>query len=324
VSAFPTDFFQASDYAVDVDFEPAPAQPGGVTAAGAVNGAATVSWNAPAPNGSSPVSSYTVTPYLGSTAKPPTTVAASLTRAVIGGLDNGATYTFTVAADNAGGEGAPSEHSNPVTPKAAHLLDVVTSVDGATKVTSAKFTTEAASERLFAFVASDGPATGTPTVKVSGGGVTWTLLRRSSTQRGDAEIWTATAVKRLKGKTVSSTVKPKGLHQSLTLISVKLSKGAGATAAAGGAGVAPSLSLSGTEAGSAVLAVGVDPDGALARTPLPGQTILHQDLDSAAHKTFWVQRLDQPLGAVGSLATLGDSAPTSDRWNLAAVEVLGP
>jgi hypothetical protein len=73
-----------------------------------------------------------------------------------------------------------------------------------------------------------------------------------------------------------------------------------------------------------VLAVGIDPDAALARTTLPGQTLLHQRLDATAHKTFWVQQLDQALGGTGSLALLGDSSPTADRWNVAAVEVLGP
>ena len=324
ISAFPNDSFQASNYFVDVDFEPAPAQPTGVSADGAVNGTATVSWTAPPPNDSSPLTSYTITPYAGATPKPATTVPAGATHVGIGGLNNGIAYTFTVAASNSGGEGAPSEHSNVVTPKAAHLLDVATSADGTTKVTTAKFTTEEAGERLFAFVATDGPASGTPTVKVTGGGVTWTLVNRSDSQRGDVEIWAALGVKKLKGKTVSASVKKKGFDLSLTVISVKLSKGAGASAAAAGAAGAPSVSLNGSEAGSAVFAVGVDPDGAIARTPLSGQTIIHQDTDTAAHKTFWVQQLTQALGARSSLATLGDSAPASDRWNMAAVEVLGP
>ncbi len=94
----------------------APLAPTNVTAAPG-NGAATVSWTAPA-NGGSPITSYTVTPYLGSVAQPATTVTGSppATTATISGLQNGASYTFTVAATNAIGTGPPSSASNSVVP----------------------------------------------------------------------------------------------------------------------------------------------------------------------------------------------------------------
>jgi Fibronectin type III domain/Viral BACON domain/PQQ-like domain len=96
-----------------------PGAPTGVVAT-AGNGSATVTWTAPS-NGGSPITSYTVTPYAGSTAPAPTTVTGSppATSATIGGLTNGATYTFTVTATNAIGTGPPSTQSNAVTPIAA-------------------------------------------------------------------------------------------------------------------------------------------------------------------------------------------------------------
>jgi hypothetical protein len=84
------------------------------------DGSATVSWTAPQ-NGGSPITSYTVTPYVGSTALTPTTVAGTppSTSAAISGLTNGTTYSFTVTATNAVGTGAASAPSNSVVPSAA-------------------------------------------------------------------------------------------------------------------------------------------------------------------------------------------------------------
>jgi hypothetical protein len=94
----------------------APAAPTGVTAT-AGNGSATVSWTAPA-NGGSPITSYTVTPYIGTTAQTPTTVTGNppAASATVSGLTNGTAYTFTVTATNAAGTSPPSTASNAVTP----------------------------------------------------------------------------------------------------------------------------------------------------------------------------------------------------------------
>ncbi len=96
----------------------APAAPTGVSATGG-EGSATVTWTAPSP-GTSPITSYTVTPYIGSTAQSSTVVNGSppATSTTIAGLKNGTTYTFTVTATNAVGSGPPSEKSNAVTPSA--------------------------------------------------------------------------------------------------------------------------------------------------------------------------------------------------------------
>ena len=93
-----------------------PGAPANVSATGG-DGSATVSWTAPS-NGGAPITSYTVTPYIGSTAQPATTVNGTppVTNATVTGLTNGTAYTFTVTATNSVGTGAASAPSNSVTP----------------------------------------------------------------------------------------------------------------------------------------------------------------------------------------------------------------
>ena len=90
---------------------------------------ATVQFTAPSNSGPT-VSSYTVTPYIGTAAQIPTVMNVSSGGAVdpapgshdaivVPGLTSGTTYTFTVSATNGGGTGIPSTASNPVTPTAA-------------------------------------------------------------------------------------------------------------------------------------------------------------------------------------------------------------
>lgn len=78
---------------------------------GAGDDFAQVSWGAPAADGGSAVTRYTIT-------STPDGVSGTIggTFAIVSGLSNGRSYTFTVAANNAVGQGPPSTPSNAVTP----------------------------------------------------------------------------------------------------------------------------------------------------------------------------------------------------------------
>ncbi len=78
------------------------------------NGSAVVSWAPPA-TGADCLAGYVVTPYLGTVAQLPVLIPGHGTTTVVSGLTNGATYTFTVIAENGLVEGPPSVMSGPVT-----------------------------------------------------------------------------------------------------------------------------------------------------------------------------------------------------------------
>ena len=94
-----------------------PTAPTGVTAQPATR-SARVNWTVPSSNGDSPITSYTVTPYDGAVAQTPAQVTAPATSTTVTGLNNGTSYTFRVKATNSVGDGAASQPSNAVTPRA--------------------------------------------------------------------------------------------------------------------------------------------------------------------------------------------------------------
>jgi hypothetical protein len=75
------------------------------------NQQASVSFTAPVDNGGSVITSYTVTSTPGGL-----TATGSASPILVTGLTNGTSYTFTVHATNAIGDGAESLPSNAVTP----------------------------------------------------------------------------------------------------------------------------------------------------------------------------------------------------------------
>jgi hypothetical protein len=117
-STFPTNSYGASNYWVDVSFSPSPPPgPASGVSATAGKGSATVTWSAPTTGG--PVTSYKITPYIGSQAQASTTINGTppATSATVTGLTPNQSYTFTVTASNPAGSAAASASSNSVTPQ---------------------------------------------------------------------------------------------------------------------------------------------------------------------------------------------------------------
>jgi hypothetical protein len=251
----------------------------------------------------------TTTPYqytwdVGNTRVGPHTLSAQVTDSA-GNVGTAPVETVSVVAGTSGGLS----------------VDTDTTRDGRGTVFSKAFSTRAAGETLVAFSALDGPAQQTQASTVTGAGLTWHLVARSDAEAGDAEVWTATAATRLSGVQVTSTPRFRGYDQQLTVVAFTGAAGTGGSASASGPSGPPSVTLTTTAAGSYSFAVGFDWDHAIARSPGPGQSLLHQWLDGAAGNTFWVQDAAATSAAAGQAITVDDTAPLTDRWDMAAVEV---
>ena len=223
----------------------------------------------------------------------------------------------------AGTASSPSNQASAVVarPAGGLAVDTVVAADGNSAVTTPPFSTSAPGELLIAFVASDGPQPGSQSVTVSGAGLAWSLVKRMNAQAGTSEIWKASAASALTNVTVTSTPVSGGLAQSVTLVAFSGAAGVGASGVASAASGAPSVTIVSTQPGSLIYGVGNDWDNAVARTPGGGQAILRQVLASAGD-TFWFQNRTSGSSGGGVALQLNDTSPTSDRWNLAAVEIL--
>ena len=194
-----------------------------------------------------------------------------------------------------------------------------------TRITSPALTTAGPNELLVAFISSDGPSqTGGETFSsVTGGGLSWTLRKRVNASYGTAEIWTAPAAAVAKRVTVRATRSSGSYTGSITVAAFRNASltTAGATGGASATSGAPTASLTATRTGSLVWGVGNDWDRAAARTVGADQTLVDQFLATGPACTFWVQRLNSP-GVAGQAMTISDTAPTTDRWNLATIEII--
>ena len=208
--------------------------------------------------------------------------------------------------------------------------DATVSVDqtGST-ISSTPFSTTSGNELLLAFISTDYlSGTNTTVTGASGGGLTWTLVRRTNVQSGSSEIWRAFSSSPLSNVTISATLS-QSVAASMTVLSFSGvdTTGTGGAGAIGATGTgnaktgAPSASLTTTRAGSWVVGVGNDYDNAIARTPGANQVVIHQDLTGAGD-TYWVQMESATTALSGTTVTINDTAPTADRWNLSICEIL--
>ncbi len=196
-------------------------------------------------------------------------------------------------------------------------------------VSTASISTTAANELLLAFVATDYlKGSNTQVKSVSGGGLTWALVRRTNTQSGSAEIWRAFASSPVSNATVTATLSQSVIASitvmSFTGVDTSGTDGSGAIGATGSANAAsgaPSASLVTTRNNSWVIGVGNDFDNAIARTVGTGQSLVHQHLTSAGD-TYWVQMQNTPTPVSGTTVLIDDTAPTGDRYNLSICEIL--
>jgi len=214
-------------------------------------------------------------------------------------------------------------------------IDAKTSFDQVTAsstVVTPSFSTVSNDELLLAFVATDYISGANTTVtNVTGAGLSWTLVKRTNTQNGTAEIWRAFATSPLSQVNVTATLS-QSVASSITVMTftgadTSGTNGSGAVGATGtgnSSSGAPTASLSTTRNGSWVVGVGVDFDGAANRTAGPNQTIVHQDLQNLApaNDTFWVQMQNAPTPLSGTTVTINDTAPTTDCYDLSICEVL--
>ena len=175
---------------------------------------------------------------------------------------------------------------------------------------------------LVAFVQADGPKTGGQSVTVSGGGLTWTRDASQNKGLGDAEVWSATLSHTLSRQTITAIAATKGFDVNLAVVSFQNASGIGATTTSSSSKGAPSATIMTTQPNSWVWASANDWGGDAPHTVPSGQTVVIQALDLTDKKAFWVQTTNNPTANAGTKVTISDTAPTTDPFNLALVEVL--
>ena len=114
-----------------------PAPPTGATAIPGDTQASVSFIVSPPPQGA-PITSYVVTSSPGGiVVSIPPPASGNTATALVGGLTNGVSYTFTVQAVDSAGSSAPSAPSNAVTPSAAHVPVLTAAISGPSSVSTA-------------------------------------------------------------------------------------------------------------------------------------------------------------------------------------------
>jgi Bacterial Ig domain len=247
-------------------------------------------------------------------------------------LTAGSVTVLSRAVDDSANLEVPSPGVDVTVPSPPIATDAAVSTDGvsaSTTIQSPSFSTNVANELLLAFVTADYLSGANTTItSVTGGGLTWALVVRSNGQSGDSEIWRAFATSPISAATVTATLS-QSVVSSITIRSFEGvnasgtngSGAIGATASMNARTGAPSASVTTTQNASWVYGVGNDFDNATPRTPGTGQSLVHQYL-TATGDTYWVQKQNGPTYSAGTVVRINDTAPTTDRWNLAVVEIL--
>ena len=206
----------------------------------------------------------------------------------------------------------------PTVPTVATMVITPQGQASSTLVSAPVRTTSA--QLLVAFLASDSKSPGASFDSVTGCSLSWHRAARANGQAGPVEIWSAQASAVLSGCRVRAHRAFGSWQGLITVAGYTGARGIGATSAANGTGEA-SVSLKTTAANSLVYAVGSDWDNAVAREPAGGTKLEAQFL-APAKDTYWVQSAGSVIASTKTV-TLADSRATGDRFNMAAVEILG-
>jgi hypothetical protein len=209
----------------------------------------------------------------------------------------------------------------PLPPPERIRVDASVVARGTGPLTAPRLSTSTPRTVLLALVSYDGLYSADQAATVSGGGLAWHLVKRSNSQPGGAEIWAATVHHRLDGLRVRARPADSGFAGMLSVLALRGASGVGVAAAAGSPTGAPEFYVPGVQEGSWVFAAGNDWDGAVARTPVAGQTLVRQWVNAGDNDTFWVQSTVRPSTS-SRLVTIKDTAPTDHRWNYVGVEVV--
>lgn len=187
---------------------------------------------------------------------------------------------------------------------------------------------------LVAFVAVDGPQTGTAQTmsSVTGGSLTWTLWKRSNAQNnpnlgGTAEVWWATIPS---SASMTVTAHPAITTHAGGLLYVGVFTGA-ATSITGAASTNVSSGTLGNNAtitgslttglaNSWVWGVLNNYQNSTAPTVPSGQTNQAHNLNATNGNYWWVQKQNATTTSSGTSVTINDTAPLV-RWQLVIVEI---
>jgi hypothetical protein len=301
----------------------APGIPTGVSAVGG-NGQASVTWGAPS-SGGSPITSYTVTPYAGSTALAPTTVTGSPPppNATVTGLTNGTAYTFTVIATNAIGASAASAASNAVTPAnnpgPAFVQRASTNSVNKTTLGVALPSPTVQNNRLVVQVGVWNTAAATVTSVTDNAGDTFTLVTSFvATDKTQMSIWTAPVTTGGTIPTITATVTSSadvGIavaeYFGLSVVD-RFSSGTGTTSAA--ATVRPAVTAPATADG---WAIGFYADSGFG-SALVGDPTCTTRVNMSPNGNFDMLIEDTPV-STGATAAPGVTTGASTVWLMATV-----
>ena len=231
------------------------------------NGSANVTWTAPASNGGSPITSYTVSALTGGAPTGLTVkVAAPGAAASFNGLTNGTTYTFVVSAANSVGTSANSAASNAVTPAApappapAAAVNLAVTISGPT-------TSPANSTAGYEILVTNSGSTAVPQVLVTDGfsGTAATLVSATPSQ---GSCTTAAPVTCTLGSVPAGATVAVGITESLSATVTN----SASIQALDAAGNAVNLAVPGSGSASVTTTVSASPQPSPTPSPTPGPT----------------------------------------------------